>query len=178
MKRAVRAHHVAGPDAVSRPVDRPEHVIALDPPNKVQDVEVGDGSPLRPPVRVALARAEQTVPGPEARRWCYEPKFDGWRAVLFCARKTLQSRSGADLSRRFPDILRDSADLADLVLDGELVALNAAGRLDFAALQRSPATRAQASINVYYMVFDVLAAGDSTCAANRTGTAGPAWSSC
>jgi ATP-dependent DNA ligase len=80
--------------------------------------------------------------------------------VLFCARKTLQSRSGADLSRRFPDILRDSVDLADLVLDGELVALNAAGRLDFAALQRSPAARAQASINVYYMVFDVLAAGD------------------
>jgi ATP-dependent DNA ligase len=111
-------------------------------------------------VQVALARADHTVPGPDARRWCYEPKFDGWRAVLFCARHTLHARSGADLSRRFLGILCDGVDLAGLVLDGELVALNAAGRLEFAALQRGSAARAQAGIDVYYMVFDVLAAGD------------------
>ena len=47
---------------------------------RVHDREMGDACAVRPPVQVALARAEHTVPGPDAGRWCYEPKFD------FCTR--------------------------------------------------------------------------------------------
>src|SRR5882757_210337 len=71
--------------------------------------------------------------------WLYEPKLDGYRVIAF-VRDTnvrLQSRRGIDLTAVFPEITADLALQANsqMVLDGEIVALDATGRPSFNALQ-------------------------------------------
>ncbi|MFT4470802.1 ATP-dependent DNA ligase, partial [Arthrobacter sulfonylureivorans] len=104
---------------------------------------------LRPPVKVALARAVGKMPGPGALpggAW-YEPKWDGYRAVL--ARDgddtSIWSRQGKDLSRYFPDLINAAAELLPpgCLLDGEVV-IWSEDRLDFTALQQRLVTSAKA----------------------------------
>ena len=78
--------------------------------------------PVQPPIDPMLAKAATTVPeGP----WSYEPKWDGFRALVFRDgdEVMLQSRSGKELGRYFPellDALRDEI-APRCVLDGEVV---------------------------------------------------------
>jgi ATP-dependent DNA ligase len=109
---------------------------------------------LRPPVLMALARPDDVVP--RTGEWSYEPKLDGWRAVLFAMRGVVQSRRDNDLANRFPEVVRAGRRLGEVVLDGELVALRD-GRLDFGALTSRPASRAEAGVTIYYTAFDLLA---------------------
>ncbi len=109
---------------------------------------------LRPPVGLVLARDERTIPGP-GPRWTYEPKFDGWRAVVFSATGVIQSRRNNNLGGRFPEISAAARPLGDVLLDGELVALRD-GRLDFGALAAMPGHR---DADVYFVAFDLLATG-------------------
>src|SRR4051812_49557274 len=80
--------------------------------------------PVLPPLEPMLAKAQAKVP-PEAGVWSYEPKWDGFRALVFRDgdKIVLLSRSGKDLGRYFPEVeqaLRD--ELAPrCVLDGEVV---------------------------------------------------------
>lgn len=91
----------------------------------------------------------------------YSLKLDGFRALAFIlegGRAFLQSRSGRDLTREFPQV---SAHLQEnlppgIVLDGELCAYRD-GRLDFTDLLRSRADRERSGIPVYYIAFDILA---------------------
>ncbi|WP_125778373.1 ATP-dependent DNA ligase [Antribacter gilvus] len=120
------------------------------------------------PTQVALARAVERIPEVSALPGgCrYEPKWDGFRAVVTRedAGATLRSRRGTDLSATFPEIT--AAAVAQLApgaaLDGELVVWTA-GRLDFEALQermgRGPRTAAAASRSrpASLAVFDLLA---------------------
>lgn len=85
--------------------------------------------------RLALARDEREVPGPD-RRWAFEPKLDGWRAVVFTATGVMQPRRDNDLAGRFPEIVTAARTIGDLVVDGEVVALRE-GRLEFGALTSS-----------------------------------------
>ena len=89
-----------------------------------------------------LAKAQAKVP-PEAGVWSYEPKWDGFRALVFRDgdEVVLLSRSGKDLGRYFPemlDALRD--ELAPrCVLDGEVVVPREIGgriRLDWESLSQ------------------------------------------
>jgi ATP-dependent DNA ligase len=118
-----------------------------------------------------LATPAATLPGPAALTggsW-YEPKFDGYRALVFVddieGRRAarVQSRRGADLSDAFPDVVAAAA--AQLpggtVVDGELV-IWTHGRPDFPALQRRLAQRRNAGAlaeaePANLLVFDVLA---------------------
>ena len=102
---------------------------------------------------------ERQVPGPDPC-WAYEPKFDGWRTAAFTALEWVPSRRDNDLAARFPEIARAAQGLGDLVVDGELVALRE-GRLDFGALTSSPKGRAAAGVAIYYIVFDLLADGET-----------------
>jgi len=73
--------------------------------------------------------------------FAYEVKWDGARTILMLdgvGGLRLLSRTGADLTARFPEIAPLSEALAgrDAVLDGELVAFGADGRPDFAGLQQ------------------------------------------
>ncbi|MGO4516560.1 ATP-dependent DNA ligase [Terriglobus sp. 2YAB30_2] len=92
--------------------------------------------PVDPPVLPMLAkRVDQLPMGSE---WIYEPKWDGFRALVFRNGKELllQSRDTKPLNRYFPELV--DALLEQLpekcVLDGEIV-ISRNGALDFDALQ-------------------------------------------
>lgn len=108
------------------------------------------------PVALAVAGSRATLPeGPFA----FEPKYDGWRTCAHGGRGRLHTRSGHDVTSRFPEIAEAVSAFGDVVLDGELVA--AAGlppRLEFTALQAGPARRKARGIGVYLLAFDLLAA--------------------
>ncbi len=91
---------------------------------------------LTPPIEPMLAKLADALP--PAGDWLFEPKWDGFRALVFRGAKDvyLQSRDLRPLDRYFPE-LHDAllARLpADCVLDGEIVIAGRHG-LDFDALQ-------------------------------------------
>jgi ATP-dependent DNA ligase len=116
-----------------------------------------------------LAQARDTVPAPgmlpgELR---FQPKFDGYRAIVFTPWPApgpllVQSRRGSLIQSRFPDLVGAATDLPDgLVLDGELVVW-AEGRMSFEALQRRAvsggrtAARLARGMPAHFIVFDLL----------------------
>jgi bifunctional non-homologous end joining protein LigD len=131
--------------------------------------------------------------------WAFEVKWDGARCVLTTegdGAVHLASRAGSDVTVTYPELqtmggfLRSSS----VVLDGEVVALDPAGRPDFGLLQRrmgvaNPrrATHLAREIPVHLMIFDVMFLDgrlllDSSYRERRQilsglGLAGPHWSS-
>ena len=92
--------------------------------------------PVSPPVLPMLAKRIDRLPiGPE---WIYEPKWDGFRVLVFRDGKEilLQSRDEKSLNRYFPELIGPL--LKGLpnkcVLDGEIV-ISRSGALDFDVLQ-------------------------------------------
>jgi ATP-dependent DNA ligase len=90
--------------------------------------------PLAPPVKPMLAKLARELPLGEL---LYEPKWDGYRALIFRDGDDvlLQSRAGKPLDRYFPELMGPLRDLLPdrVVLDGELVVPVDDG-LDFDAL--------------------------------------------
>lgn len=89
---------------------------------------------VEPPIAPMLARNA----GPEVPEgdFLYEPKWDGFRCLIFrlAERVVLQSRGLEDLSYAFPEVVAAAAELPPgTVLDGELAVIRD-GRVDFAAL--------------------------------------------
>jgi DNA ligase D-like protein (predicted ligase) len=100
------------------------------------------------------AQAVQHLPqGPE---WLYELKLDGYRALLLKDRDSIRiiSRKENDLTRSYPSIVAAANKLAAkcVMLDGEVVAIDATGRPSFQALQHQKSQRS----NILYYAFDVL----------------------
>lgn len=91
--------------------------------------------PLNAPVLPMLAKRVDHIP--EAGDWVFEPKWDGFRALIFRDRSDIliQSRDGKSLNRYFPELIPSL--LLQLpqrcVLDGEIV-IARSSRLDFDAL--------------------------------------------
>lgn len=127
----------------------------------------GAGVVLKPPLEPMLARPADhlPVPGFLAGGAAYEPKWDGYRALVFVEHDgaVVQSRRGKDVTAAFPEIAA-AATLQmppGTVLDGELV-VHVAGSLDFTALQRrivAPARGRQmaAAQPAHFVAFDLLA---------------------
>jgi bifunctional non-homologous end joining protein LigD len=95
---------------------------------------------------------------PPAGKWIYEIKYDGFRALAFKngdATKLL-SRTEKDFSKRFPQILEavNALDADDLILDGEIVALDQKGRSSFQLLQAYDLGQEKPAI--FYYAFDLL----------------------
>lgn len=118
-----------------------------------------------------LARAVDRLPEPGALRGgaAYEPKWDGYRALLFVGPDAVvvQSRRGKDITASFPEVADAAAEqMPDgSVLDGELVVLGDDGKLDFTALQRrivAPRRGREKAAEqpASFVAFDLLAAGD------------------
>ena len=90
--------------------------------------------------------------------WVYEPKFDGFRTLVF--RKgdavRIRGRNGGALERSFPEIVRAAKELLpdDTVVDGELVVCDEDGVSFDALLDRLAGERSARSAAV--MAFDVL----------------------
>jgi len=90
---------------------------------------------------------------PEGRNWLYELKLDGYRAIAAKARGRvhLWSRNENDFAHRYPTIADALAPLPDeTVIDGEIVALDEAGKPSFNSLQNYKADHP-----LLYYVFDV-----------------------
>src|SRR3954454_8361282 len=85
--------------------------------------------------------------------WLFEPKYDGFRGLLYFTRSgcSLYSKRG-NLMSRFAGLARQVAaelGVRELILDGEIVALDDEGRIDFWGLMRGQGTLA-------YVAFDLL----------------------
>jgi ATP-dependent DNA ligase len=91
---------------------------------------------VKPPILPMLANRVDEIPAGED--WLFEPKWDGFRALVFreADEILIQSRDGKSLTRYFPELIETlRQQLPDrCVLDGEIVIASADG-LDFDALQ-------------------------------------------
>jgi ATP-dependent DNA ligase len=118
---------------------------------------------VEPPVEPMLAKLAETLPiGP----FLYEPKWDGFRAIVFRGGSELfiQSRDLRPLDRYFPELREALLDkLPDgSVIDGEIVIATSHG-LDFEALQfrlhpaASRAAKLAKATPASFIAFDALA---------------------
>ena len=121
--------------------------------------------PLKPPLQPQLARSRASLPVGE--EWAYEPKYDGFRAIVFVDgdEATIQSRGGKPLARYFPELRFPPG---RYVLDGEIVIDAADGGQDFGALQQrihpalSRVTMLAEQTPAHYVAFDLLALEDES----------------
>jgi ATP-dependent DNA ligase len=125
--------------------------------------------PLKPPVKPQLARSAADLP--EGERWRYEPKWDGFRTIVFRDGDDvkLQSRNGRPMNRYFPEVVPDVLTLPGerLVLDGELiVVVDGIQEFDLLGQRIHPAesrVRMLAeSTPAAFVAFDLLAEGDES----------------
>jgi ATP-dependent DNA ligase len=123
--------------------------------------------PLQPPIDPMLAKLVSDLP--EANDLRYEPKWDGFRSIVFRSgtEMELSSRNAKPLTRYFPELVDSLAHaLPDrCVVDGEIV-IAGPGGLDFEALlQRihpaeSRIKRLAGETPASFVAFDLLALGD------------------
>jgi ATP-dependent DNA ligase len=120
---------------------------------------------IEPPVEPMLAKLAEELP--TGRDFLYEPKWDGFRAIVFRSRSDvfIQSRDLRPLDRYFPELhdLFLRALPAGCVIDGEIVIATRKG-LDFDALQlrlhpaASRVEKLAKETPAGFVAFDVLAA--------------------
>jgi ATP-dependent DNA ligase len=123
--------------------------------------------PVNPPVLPMLSKRIEELP--QGQDWIFEPKWDGFRALIFRDEDEvlLQSRDEKSLNRYFPELIEPlRAQLPDrCVLDGEIVIAKDGG-LDFEALQlriHPAASRVKLlsqQIPASVVFFDLLCLGD------------------
>ncbi len=122
--------------------------------------------PFQPPLEPMLAKLARSIP--EGDGWLFEPKWDGFRCIVFRDgdRIELISRKLRPLGRYFPELLEPlrSALPERCVVDGEIVVARSDGNgLDFdALLQRihpaeSRINRLTAETPAAFVAFDLLA---------------------
>ena len=128
--------------------------------------------PVQPPLDPMLAKAATKVPD-EAGVWSYEPKWDGFRALVFRDgdEVVLQSRNGKELGRYFPELLDALRDELSprCVLDGEVVVpreFDGRIRLDWESLSQrihpaeSRVRMLAEQTPAHFIGFDALATAD------------------
>jgi bifunctional non-homologous end joining protein LigD len=120
-------------------------------PDAVWHSSRGETSPARSATKAApKAGKVSDIPGfvapqlctsldqpPSGKGWGHEIKFDGYRVQLRVenGKATLKTRKGLDWTNKFGAIAKEASALPDVMIDGEIVALNAEGVPDFSALQ-------------------------------------------
>ncbi|MGB6535899.1 MAG: ATP-dependent DNA ligase [Xanthobacteraceae bacterium] len=123
--------------------------------------------PLHPPFLPMEALSVDRIP--QGEEWEYEPKWDGFRCLVFRdgGDVVLQSKSGRAMTRYFPEIVAAAAGLKSkrFVLDGEIV-VPSDGAFSFdALLQRihpaqSRVRKLAAETPALLIVFDLLVGDD------------------
>jgi bifunctional non-homologous end joining protein LigD len=93
---------------------------------------------------------------PGGEGWCHEIKFDGYRVQLRAegGEATLKTRKGLDWTDKFQAIAKEGSALPDVLIDGEIVALDHNGAPDFSTLQA--AISDGETDNLIFYAFDLL----------------------
>src|SRR5258708_14936053 len=93
---------------------------------------------------------------PSDTGWCHEIKFDGYRVQLRVedGEAILKTRKGLDWTDKFQAIAKEGNALADVLIDGEIVALDHNGAPDFSTLQA--AISDGKTDNLIFFAFDLL----------------------
>jgi bifunctional non-homologous end joining protein LigD len=93
---------------------------------------------------------------PGGEGWCHEIKFDGYRVQLRVehGEATLKTRKGLDWTDKFGAIAKEASSLPDVLIDGEIVALDHNGAPDFSTLQA--AISGGKTGNLIFFAFDLL----------------------
>ena len=119
---------------------------------------------LSPPITPMKARAVKSFP--IGKEWMYEPKWDGFRCLIFRDDEnvSLQSRTGKSLSSGFPEIVAAFRTLRPnkFVLDGELAMPTESGFSFDGLVNRLRIGSARLALEVrdspaIYIGFDMLA---------------------
>jgi bifunctional non-homologous end joining protein LigD len=160
-------------------MDPPADPAAQDMPQRIE------------PMLARLARLPR-----DERRWAFEVKWDGVRAIAFVegGRVRLQSRNGRDITPRYPEVapLGRALGARPAILDGEVVAFDENGRPDFGRLQTrmhlatdTAVRRRMRDTPVVYVIFDLLwldgrslmnlSYGERRAALEELELRGPAW---
>lgn len=104
---------------------------------------------------------------PAGEEWRHEVKWDGVRAITTVGGGGVRmvSRNGNDISGAWPELIRPPG-TGDLVVDGEIIALNERGLPDFRVLaerihvrKATAVARLAERVPATYMVFDLLRLG-------------------
>jgi len=121
--------------------------------------------PLEPPIKPALARGAKAIPDGDG--WLYEPKYDGFRMIVFRDGDEvyLQSRGGKPMDRYFPEVVEQVRAMAadGVVLDGEVVIeIDGVHEFDLLSQRIHPAAsrveKLAAEYPAVFHAFDLLAA--------------------
>src|SRR5258708_6903096 len=93
---------------------------------------------------------------PGADGWCHEIKFDGYRVQLRVedGEARLKTRKGLDWTDKFGAIAEEAGSLCDVLIDGEIVALDRNGVPDFSTLQAALSDGKTG--NLIFFAFDLL----------------------
>jgi bifunctional non-homologous end joining protein LigD len=113
-----------------------------------------------------MAKPGERPPTPDAA-WGFEFKWDGIRALAYVdgGRVRLLSRSGEDVTSRYPEVhpMGRALGSREVILDGEVVALDEKGRPSFEQIQQrmgltseSEVRRKMKDVPVTYMIFDLV----------------------
>jgi len=131
--------------------------------NKISSLPGARKAPMPRSVPLTLASlSEKPFSNPD---WLFEVKWDGVRGIAYLAKGevSVRSRAGREISLEYPEIrdLANQLDATEAIIDGELVALDGAGRSNFQKLQnragvRNPSHQLLQSIPATYYAFDLL----------------------
>jgi ATP-dependent DNA ligase len=122
--------------------------------------------PLKPPIKPQLAKSAKDLP--EGDQWRYEPKWDGFRTIIFRDGDEvyLQSRNGKPMNRYFPEVVEQLKEIPakQVVLDGEvIVVIDGIQEFDLLGQRIHPAaSRVEMLASEYpaaFVAFDLLALG-------------------
>jgi ATP-dependent DNA ligase len=123
--------------------------------------------PLEPPIQPQLAKSAKDLPDGDG--WVYEPKFDGFRTIVFRDGDDvyLQSRNGKPMNRYFPEVVKSLEKMKNerLVMDGEIVVVvDGVQEFDLLGQRIHPAESRVRMLSeqwpAAFVAFDLLAEGD------------------
>ncbi len=111
------------------------------PARRIPATQLAPAAPIeKMPADLAPMHAESADASFNDPEWMWEPKLDGYRVLAFIGEhgvKLRSRRAGLDLAAGFPRLVAELQKQAvnGMILDGEIVAFDAAGRPSFNALQ-------------------------------------------
>jgi bifunctional non-homologous end joining protein LigD len=126
-----------------------------------------DWQPLPSLIKPMLATPGELPSAATENDWAYEMKWDGVRAIVYVegGRAKVMTRNDRDVTGTYPELtqMAESLGARQLVLDGEIVALDRQGRPDFGLLQQrmhvigpSQVRSLVKRVPVSYLAFDLL----------------------